>query len=75
MIDGYDTTGDGLINEFVPQSSRRAQYVKITKPFYARPTFDWNNLDNWIHNQNAVNYFLTYVKNSKYPTDFTHKIY
>jgi len=75
LIDGYDTDGDGLIDEYLPQSSRRAQYVKLTKPFYARPDFNWDNLDSWIYNQNAVNYYLTYIKKSKYPTDFYNKRY
>ena len=77
-IDGYDNNGDGLIDEPAPSSSRRAQYVMNTKPFYARPSFDWSNRSKWINNQNAVNYWLTYVKgnrDSNYPTDFDSKTY
>ena len=48
------------------------------KPFYARANFNWGDRSNWINNQNAVNYWLTYVKNqsdNSYPTDFTSKTY
>ena len=77
-IDGYDNTGDGLIDEPVPSSSRRAQYVLNEVPFYARPNFNWGDRSKWINNQNAVNYWLTYIKNEKdtnYPDDFTSKTY
>src|SRR5210317_344130 len=77
-IDGYDNTGDGLIDEPVPASSRRAQYVMSEVPYYARPNFNWGDRSKWINNQNAVNYWLTYIKNDKdtnYPTDFDSKTY
>jgi hypothetical protein len=78
-IDGYDNTGDGLIDEPVPSSSRRAQYVMNEVPFYARPNFNWGDRQKWINNQNAVNYWLTHVKNqkdsSKYPDNFDSKTY
>ena len=77
-IDGYDNTGDGLIDEPVPSNSKRAQYVLNEKPFYARPNFNWGDRSKWINNQNAVNYWLTYIKNNKdtsYPTDFDSKTY
>lgn len=78
-IDGYDNTGDGLIDEPVPASSKRASYVMNVKPFYARPNFNWGDTSKWINNQNAVNYYLTYIKNkkdsSRYPTDFESKTY
>jgi hypothetical protein len=77
-IDGYDNTGDGLIDEFAPKSSRRAQYAKNEKPYYAKPNFNWGDRQAWINDQNAVNYWLTYVKNDKdtsYPTDFDSKTY
>ena len=77
-IDGYDNTGDGLIDEPTPTSSKRAQYVMQEKPFYARANFNWGDTKNWISNQNAVNYWLTYVKNqsdNSYPTDFSSKTY
>ena len=73
-IDGYDTDGDGLINEFHPESSSRWREVKNKLPYYARKGFDWSNRSNWIHNQNAVNYYLTYVK-GKYPDNFDSKVY
>jgi hypothetical protein len=77
-IDGYDNTGDGLIDEFTPKSSRRAQYARNEKPYYAKPNFNWGDRKAWINDQNAVNYWLTYVKNDKdtsYPTDFDTKTY
>ena len=78
-IDGYDNNGDGLIDEPVPASSKRAQYVLNEKPYYARPNFNWGDRSKWINNQNAVNYWLTYVKNQKdntqYPQDFDSKTY
>ena len=77
-VDGYDNTGDGLIDEPVPSSSKRAQYVLNEKPFYARPNFNWGDRSKWINNQNAVNYWLTYIKNDKdtsYPTNFDSKTY
>jgi hypothetical protein len=77
-IDGYDNTGDGLIDEPAASNSRRAQYVMNEVPFYARPNFNWGDRSKWINNQNAVNYWLTYVKNEKdtnYPTDFDSKTY
>ena len=77
-IDGYDNTGDGLIDEPRPASSRRAQYVMNERPFYARPNFNWGDRSKWINNQNAVNYWLTYIKNEKdtnYPDNFDSKTY
>ena len=77
-IDGYDNTGDGLIDEPRPASSKRAKYVMNEKPFYARPNFNWGDRSKWINNQNAVNYWLTYVKNEKdtsYPDNFDSKTY
>ena len=78
QIDGYDNTGDGLIDEPAASNSKRAQYVMNEVPFYARPNFNWGDRSKWINNQNAVNYWLTYVKNEKdtnYPTDFDSKTY
>ena len=77
-VDGYDNNGDGLIDEFRPVSSKRASYAMNQKPYYAKPNFDWGNRSKWINNQNAVNYWLTYIKNDKdttYPTDFETKTY
>jgi hypothetical protein len=75
-FDGWDTNGDGLIDEPIPSSSRRAQYVLNEKPYYAKPNFDWNDRRRWINDQNAVNYWFTHIKgNNKYPTDFNSKTY
>jgi hypothetical protein len=77
-IDGYDNSGDGLIDEPAASNSRRAQYVMREVPYYARPNFNWGDRSKWINNQNAVNYWLTYIKNNKdtsYPTDFDSKTY
>jgi len=77
IVDGYDTNGDGLIDEFRPSSSSRWRYSVNRKPYYARPNFDWKNIDNWVDNQNAVNYYLSYVNTDtpKYPDNFDSKIY
>lgn len=77
-IDGYDNTGDGLIDEPAASNSKRAQYIMNEVPYYARPNFNWGDRSKWINNQNAVNYWLTYIKNDKdttYPTDFDSKTY
>jgi hypothetical protein len=78
-IDGYDNTGNGLIDEPVPSSSKRAQYVMNEVPFYARPNFNWGDRKKWINNQNAVNFWLTHIKNdkdnSRYPDNFDSKTY
>ena len=73
--DGYDTDGDGLINEIQPYSSARARYVENTQPYYARPNFNWNYRSNWINDQNAINYWIHFVKPNQYPTEFTSKTY
>jgi hypothetical protein len=78
-FDGWDTDGDGLINIPIPSSSKRAQYVMNELPYYARPNFNWGDRQKWINNQNAVNYWLTHVKNqkdtTKYPDNFDSKTY
>ena len=77
-IDGYDTNGDGLIDVMVPGSASRWRYVENTKPVYARRGFDWNDTSKWIGNQNAVNYYLTYINpkaETKYPDNFDSKTY
>jgi hypothetical protein len=75
-IDGWDTNGDGIIDEMVPSSSARWRYVVNEKPYYARPGFDWTNKPKWINDQNAVNYWFTHIKkDSKYPEDFDSKTY
>jgi len=74
-IDGYDTNGDGLIDEMAAGSSSRWRYAKSVKPYYARKGFDWNDKSKWINDQNAVNYWIRYVKPNKYPDDFTSKTY
>jgi hypothetical protein len=77
-IDGYDTNGDGLIDIMVPGSSSRWRYVENTKPVYARRGFDWSDTSKWIGNQNAINYYLTYINppvETKYPNNFDSKTY
>jgi hypothetical protein len=77
-IDGYDTNGDGLIDIMTPGSSSRWRYVEKIKPPYARKGFDWSDTSKWIRNQNAVNYYLTYINpkaESKYPDNFESKTY
>jgi len=77
-IDGYDTNGDGLIDIMVPGSASRWRYVENIKPVYARRDFDWSDTSKWIGNQNAVNYYLTYINppaETKYPDNFDSKTY
>jgi hypothetical protein len=73
-IDGYDTDGDGLINE-VTAHPNRAQIIRDYKPYYAFEGFDWSDKTKWINDQNAVNYWIRYIKPSQYPTDFSSKTY
>lgn len=75
IVDGYDTDGDGLIDNFSPKSSTRWRYAEHRKPYYARPGFDWNDRNKWINDQNAINYWVTHVKTSKYPDNFDSKTY
>lgn len=78
-IDGYDTNGDGLIDEPAPSSSMRSKYVINELPYYARPNFNWGDRKQWINDQNAINYWLTHMKNKKdttsVPDDFESKTY
>ena len=77
-IDGYDTNGDGLIDIMTPGSSSRWRYVEKIKPSYARKGFDWSDTSKWLHNQNAINYYLTYINppvENKYPDNFESKTY
>lgn len=62
IVDGYDTNGDGLIDEWAPQSSMRARAMMNVLPYYARTDFDWTDKSKWINDQNAVNYWLKYKK-------------
>jgi hypothetical protein len=73
-IDGYDTDGDGLIDE-VTAHPNRAQIIRDYKPYYALSGFDWSDKSKWINDQNAVNYWIKYIKPSQYPTDFETKTY
>jgi hypothetical protein len=78
IYDGYDTNGDGLIDIFKPHSSSRWRYAENRTPYYARKNFNWNDISKWINDQNAVNYYLTYINtknNTKYPDNFDSKIY
>ena len=75
IIDGYDTDGDGLIDQYTSHPNR-AQYVSHQHllPYYARPDFDWKDKKKWINDQNAVNYWFKHIR-SQYPTDFESKTY
>jgi hypothetical protein len=73
-IDGYDTNGDGMIDR-VTAHPNRAQTLAGLKPYYAKPSFNWDDRSNWINDQNAVNYWIKNIKPSQYPTDFSGKSY
>jgi hypothetical protein len=73
--DGYDTNGDGLIDIVTAPHPSRADELKNIKPYYARDGFDWTDRKNWINDQNAVNYWIKFIKPSQYPTDFSGKSY
>jgi hypothetical protein len=74
-IDGYDTNGDGLIDQFTAGRSSRWKYMQKEGPYYARPNFNWDDRKNWINDQNAVNYWIQNIKPSQYPSDFDSKTY
>ena len=73
-VDGYDTDGDGLI-DIANSHPNNALLIKNMKPYYAKDDFDWNNRKTWINDQNAVNYWIKYIKPQQYPTDFSGKSY
>jgi len=73
-IDGYDTNGDGLIDTITAHPNR-AQVIRDYIPYYAQPTFDWTDRKNWINDQNAVNYWIKFVRPQQYPDDFSGKSY
>lgn len=48
------------------------------KPYYTKNSFNWDDVNKWKDDQNAVNYYLTYIKGDNdvsSPDDFTIKIY
>ena len=73
-VDGYDTNGDGLIDTITAHPNR-AQVIRDYIPYYAQPTFDWTDRKNWINDQNAVNYWIKFVRPQQYPNDFSGKSY
>jgi hypothetical protein len=74
-IDGYDTNGDGIIDEVTASHPNRARAIQNMRPYYAKPEFNWDDRKNWINDQNAVNYWIQNIKPSQYPTDFSGKSY
>jgi hypothetical protein len=74
-IDGYDTNGDGIIDIIRAEHPSRASAIQNMLPYYARPSFNWDDRKNWINDQNAVNYWIKNIKPSQYPTDFSSKSY
>jgi len=73
-IDGYDTNGDGLIDTITAHPNR-AQVIRDYVPYYAQTGFDWNDRSKWINDQNAVNYWIKFVRHTQYPNDFSGKSY
>jgi len=74
-IDGYDTNGDGIIDIVRAVHPSRASAIKNMLPYYAKPSFNWDDRKHWINDQNAVNYWIKNIKPSQYPEDFTTKSY
>ena len=74
-VDGYDTNGDGIIDQFTAGRSSRWKYMQAEGPYYARPNFNWDDRKNWINDQNAVNYWIANIKPTQYPTNFESKSY
>ena len=74
-VDGYDTDGDGIINIVRAEHPSRAAAIQNMLPYYAKPSFNWDDRKNWINDQNAVNYWIQNIKPSQYPTDFSGKSY
>ena len=74
-VDGYDTDGDGIIDIVRAEHPSRAAAIKNMLPYYAKPSFNWDDRKNWINDQNAVNYWIKNIKPSQYPTDFSGKSY
>jgi hypothetical protein len=74
-VDGYDTDGDGIINIVRAEHPSRAAAIQNMLPYYAKPSFNWDDRKNWINDQNAVNYWIKNIKPSQYPTDFSGKSY
>ena len=72
--DGWDTDGDGLIDEYRSRGTARITGHDML-PYYAKPAFNWDDRKNWINDQNAVNYWIKNIKPSQYPTDFSGKSY
>jgi hypothetical protein len=72
-IDGYDTNGDGIPDKWTYSGVIMQKDGKL--PYYARPSFNWDDRKNWINDQNAVNYWIKNIKPSQYPTDFSGKSY
>ena len=52
-----------------------ARIEMLCLPYYAKPSFNWDDRKNWINDQNAVNYWIKNIKQSQYPTDFSGKSY
>ena len=59
---GYDTDGDGLVDEPIARSSIHMRELQHKKPYYARDGFDWSDRSKWIIDQNAINYWLKYKR-------------
>jgi len=71
---GYDRSKNGRVDQWT--SSDLYRKYRGHHPYYMKTDFNWNDLDSWVSDQAAVNYWITNVKsNNKYPTDFSSKTY
>lgn len=72
---GIDYTGNGLVDKWLYIDYYKR--LKNKKPYYATPDFNWERTDIWTKDQAAINYWISNIKgnSSKYPIDFSSKIY
>ena len=70
---GYDTSKNGRVDRWT--SSDLYRKYRGQTPYYMKSIHNWNDLDSWINDQAAVNYWITNIRSNKYPSDFSSKTY